>query len=266
METRRLKNIAILILLLLNVFLLGLLGYQRLQARQTERETRRQLTSLFASSQISLAEGLDLSRPALAPLTLSRQESAEGVMAAFLLGQEPQASGQSGVTTYTAGQGSIQFRAGGRFDGAGLSRPVEDPDSFLQSFCRQFGCQVSQRRLSQGSGTAAAVLQAAAAPVYGCEVYFTFRSGVLAEVSGAYVSLTEAVADEGRQMDRVTALVRFLDYRNATGAVCSQITGLTCVYTLRSASAATRLLPAWQVRTDTFDCLVDCATGEVTRQ
>ncbi len=80
------------------------------------------------------------------------------------------------------------------------------------------------------------------------------------------MSLTDAVTDAGQQLDRVTALVRFLDYRNATGAVCSQVTGLTCVYTLRGASNAARLLPSWQVRTDTFDCLVDCATGEVTRQ
>ena len=34
METRRLKNIAILILLLLNAFLLLLLGYQYLQAEE----------------------------------------------------------------------------------------------------------------------------------------------------------------------------------------------------------------------------------------
>ncbi len=266
METRRLKNIAILILLLLNLFLLGLLGYQRLQTRQVQRETRRQLTALFAANQIDLADGLDLSRQALAPLTLSRQEDEERALAAFLLGQEPQVSGQGGITTYTTDCGVIQFRAGGRFDGDKLSLPVDDPEGFLQSFCRRFGYSPGDTRLSQDSGTASAVLHASEAPVFGCSVTFTFRSGVLTAAAGTYVSLTDAVTDAGQQLDRVTALVRFLDYRNATGAVCSQVTGLTCVYTLRGASNAARLLPSWQVRTDTFDCLVDCATGEVTRQ
>lgn len=265
METRRLKNIAILILLLLNVFLLGLLGYQRLQARQTQRETRRQLTALFAANQITLEEGIDLSLQPLPPMTLSRQEEAERSVAACLLGGEPQVSGLGGVTTYTTEFGSIQFRAGGQLDGDGLSLPVDDPEAFLQDFCRQFGYSLLETRLSQGSGSASAVLCASDVPVYGCSITFTFRSGVLTAAAGAYVSLTDAAADASRQLDCVTALVRFLDYRNANGAVCSQITGLACVYTLRGASAA-RLLPSWQVCTDTFDCLVDCATGAVTRQ
>ena len=47
METRRLKNIAILILLLLNAFLLLLLGYQYLQAEEAARDTREQLSVLL---------------------------------------------------------------------------------------------------------------------------------------------------------------------------------------------------------------------------
>ena len=55
METRRLKNIAILILLLLNAFLLLLLGYQYLQAEEAARDTREQLSVLFASQEIGRA-------------------------------------------------------------------------------------------------------------------------------------------------------------------------------------------------------------------
>ena len=46
METYRLKNIAILILLLLNAFLLMLLGYQYLQSRQTASDTVEQLHTI----------------------------------------------------------------------------------------------------------------------------------------------------------------------------------------------------------------------------
>ena len=50
METYRLKNIAILILLLLNGFLLLLLGYQYLQARRAETDTAGQLQALYEAN------------------------------------------------------------------------------------------------------------------------------------------------------------------------------------------------------------------------
>lgn len=264
METYRLKNIAILILLLLNLCLLGLLGYQRHQARQTDRETRRQLISLFDASQITLDEKLDLTQQPLPPMSLSRQEDAEQAVAAYLLGEEPQVSGQGAITTYAAEHGSIQFRAGGRFDGGELSLAVEDPEAFLAEFCRQFGYRPADVRLSGDTGTASAVLYVSGVPVFGCEVTLTFQSGVLTTAVGVFVSPADAAGEGGRQMDCVTALVRFLDYRNAYGAVCSQISDVFCVYTLRGTTSSPRLLPSWQVRTDTYDCLVDCATGDVT--
>ena len=54
METRRLKNIAILILLLLNAFLLLLLGYQEMQGRRAEREALDRLGTLFATEGLAL--------------------------------------------------------------------------------------------------------------------------------------------------------------------------------------------------------------------
>lgn len=60
METYRLKNIAILILLLLNIFLLMLLGYQYLQSRQTASDTVEQLRTLFSDNQLTLDGSVDV--------------------------------------------------------------------------------------------------------------------------------------------------------------------------------------------------------------
>ena len=65
-------------------------------------------------------------------------------------------------------------------------------------------------------------------------------------------------------MGCITALVRFLDHRAAAGIVCSEVTGVSCVYELQGGGAL-RLLPKWQVETDTYTYFVDCATGEVSR-
>ena len=49
METQRLKNIAIVILLLLNACLLLLLGYQHFQSRWAQADAREELRSLYAA-------------------------------------------------------------------------------------------------------------------------------------------------------------------------------------------------------------------------
>ena len=121
METRRLKNISILILLMLNIFLLLLLGYQELQARRSQIDAEEQLRDLFAAEQLTLSREVDLSQPPLSPLTLSRQSEEESAIAAFLLGESVEAVSQGGgIYSYTAHAGSIQFRSGGGFDGTEL--------------------------------------------------------------------------------------------------------------------------------------------------
>ena len=60
METQRLKNIAIVILLLLNACLLLLLGYQHFQSRWAQADAREELRSLYAANQLTLSAQADL--------------------------------------------------------------------------------------------------------------------------------------------------------------------------------------------------------------
>ena len=127
METYRLKNIAILILLLLNAFLLMLLGYQYMQSQQSDVDTAAQLRVLFESNQLTLSESVDPLQPTLTPMALSRSTGTEADMAAALLGGEAVGASQGGgIYSYIAAAGSLQFRAGGSFDSTQLSRRVED--------------------------------------------------------------------------------------------------------------------------------------------
>ena len=102
-------------------------------------------------------------------------------------------------------------------------------------------------------------------PVTNCGVELYFEDGRLTNVTGAHVSLEDAAPEPGERMDCITALVKFLDYRSASGVVCSEVKGVRCVYQLQG-SAAPRLLPAWEIETDTYAYYVDCGTGEVTGQ
>lgn len=266
METYRLKNIAIVILLLLNAFLLLLLGGQYLQAMQTETDTAGQLRALYQSSQLELDSQIDLSQQSLPPLLLSRQSQAEQAIASFLLGGEAVSASQGGgIYSYTAQYGAIHFRAGGSFDGSKLDLPVEDITEFARRFCRQFDYEDVQFQLEGGTGTVTAVQQVTGVPVSGCGLTLHFEEGVLTAAAGSHVSLEDASAGSSGRMDCVTALLRFLDYRSTSGIVCSAVTDVRCVYELQAGSPL-RLLPMWQIAADTAVYFVDCASGEVIRR
>ena len=133
METYRLKNIAIVILLLLNGCLLLTVGFQELQALRAERRAEDRLRELYRASQLALGEDLDLSRQSLGALTPSRHAETERAIAAALLGGEPAAASQGGgIYSYEAEHGVIQFRSGGSFYGTRLDLPVEDIEGFAE--------------------------------------------------------------------------------------------------------------------------------------
>ena len=139
METKRLKNIAILILLLLNGFLLALLGYQDLQGIQVSYATMDELKALFATEELTLALPGDALEDSLSPLVLSRQTETENKIAAFLLGEVVPAESQGGgIYGYRSELGLVQFRAGGGFDTVSINRYVGDVYSFAQQFCDRF--------------------------------------------------------------------------------------------------------------------------------
>ena len=266
METYRLKNIAILILLLLNVCLLLTLGYQKLQSMQMESRTAEQLRELYQASQLSLGTEIDLFQQPLGPLTLSRKAATEQDIASALLGGETTAASQGGgIYSYEAASGTIQFRAGGSFYGVRLHVPVSDIRTFAEDFCRRFGYEAPAVQQENGSGSAVAGQMVSGVSVANCGVELYFEDGILTSVTGAHVSLEDAAIEPGERMTCVTALVKFLDYRNASGVVCSEVVDARCVYQLQGTSIA-RLLPAWEIETDTYIYYVDCETGEISGQ
>lgn len=267
METYRLKNIAILILLLLNAWLLVLLGYQYFQARQADSGAEERLRALYASGGLTLAPSVEPLQDVMPSLVLSRREETEALMAAALLGESAESVSQGGgIYSYAAGTGSVQFRSGGSFDGADLRCPVADPEDFARDFCRRFGYADLVFQTSETGLTVTAGQRLLGVPIYGCTLSLRFEGGFLTGASGSHVSSEDAVTEPGEQLSCATALLRFLDFRAAAGVVCSEVREVQCVYELQSSSAALRLHPLWQIDTDTYRYFVDCATGAVTRQ
>lgn len=266
-ETKRLKNITILILTLLNVFLLALLGYQEMQGQQTSRDTVEGLRELLASEEMTLLASADVMQESLLPLTLARQTEKEESIAAFLLGENvPQESQGGGIHGYNGAAGAVQFRAGGGFDTVRFSRAVGDIPGFAGQFCDKYGYEDAVINVKGGTGTVTATQYLAGVPVYGCGVTLTFQDGYMVSAVGANVGLSDAATDSEDHLSCVSAIVSLLDYRRSVGIMCSEVRSVRCVYQLHTTSSAPRLLPVWEIETDTYTFRVDGVTGDVSRK
>ncbi|MBR3704644.1 MAG: hypothetical protein IKM11_04070 [Oscillospiraceae bacterium] len=266
METRRLKNIAIAILLLLNIFLLLLLGYQTLMAHRVERDALEELKVLFASEDLELRLGDHSPGESLTALTLARKTESEASIATFLMGEAVTMSSEGGgIYSYTAQAGTVQFRAGGGFDTVRISRPVGNAMEFMRQFCDKFGYEDIEGDLIDGSGTLTATQHVARVPILGCTIAMVFENHRLVFAAGAHIDLSDAKMESGETLSGVSILVRFFDYRRQEGIVCSEIRDVQCVYQLHSAGNLPRLSPVWIVETDIYRYLVDGISGEVLR-
>lgn len=267
METKRLKNIAILILLLLNALLFCLLVYQDMQGDRVRREAVNAMSGLFASEDLLFSKDADPTVESLPPMLPIRRSETEEKIASFLLGEA--AAGQSeggGIVSYTAQAGVVQFRSNGGFDSVRLKRPVEDTDGFIREFCSLFGYADPDGTVAGGSGSVSVEKMIGEVPVYDCTVTLTFDRGFLVGVIGSYVDIEDAQTDAGEYLTCMSALLRFFDYRRTEGVICSVIEEIRCVYQLQSAGGTPHLCPLWVVKTDTHTCFVDGSTGEVFRR
>ena len=266
METRRLKNIVILILVILNVFLAALLVNYRLQGARARRSMLEELERLFSANAISLSEELDLEAPAPPSLSVERDLTAESEIAAALLGEAVPGEHQGGgIYSYSGACGTVHFRSSGNFDYT-PDKPgaLEDPQAFCEDFCAAYG-YVPVETFSGFSGTFAAIQYVGDSPVYNGTLTIRFVAGSITSLSGSYVS-TDGALSSPTSLTAVDALVRFLDYRNETGVVCDSIQAIAPVYELQSSpSASLQLAVKWQITADAYQYYVDCVTGDIVR-
>ncbi len=271
MNTARLKNIIIIVLLLANAFLLVLLVSRRAEENAAHERAVTQLMQLYASDGVLLDAALLDALPAtLLSVQPVRDTDAERAFAEGLIGSVSSVDSGGGIYRYYSsdglGGGACLIRNSGALE-ATLSRAVDDPADFCAQLCRPLGYDDSEALSDGRRTTVTATRRIEGSEVFNAALTFRFLSGTLTEVSGSFLPPVETAESAALPIDTVTALVRFLDYRNTSGAVCTEISALSAGYLLRStASVPMQLVPVLRVETDVYSYYVELQSGEVTRE
>lgn len=273
MEWSKIKNIAILILLIVNGVLLAMVGTQLSASARYQEDTRRQARAVLERNGITVLQDTlpdDLSLPAL---SVTRDRDAEEAMARALLGESIHVTEHSGGIrrTYTSPVGSADFYSSGRFSFTFDAGRVPLGDSAPAAHAAQ-----SMERLALTGTQTTVELQDDRAevvfwqlweevPLFDCTVRFSYEGGSLRAISGDYLSGAVTATGDTVEMSTSTALLRFLSGRNENGFICSQLTGIRAGYRITNSRPAD-LIPVWYFTTDTqSDYVLDAATGTLSR-
>lgn len=265
MDRSLLKNIIIIILVLVNVFLLASLLMRQNSAFHSRRQAEEQLTELFSADGMILEKKAFSKKTPPASLNLARSSELEREVAAHFLGSSLILEDQGGGTyTYTSDTGVARFRSNGSFEIAGILSSG-DAEAVCRAFCKNFSYDSLVFNLNDsGTGTATAIAVCNDLPIFNCSVTFTVNQGELLTVSGTLLSNnSNPVTSETSPLSSTAALTIFQNVRRETGAVVSAVTELTLCYELQSSSALT-LVPSWCIVTDTMNYYVNCISGAVT--
>lgn len=273
MEWKKLKNLIILILLVVNGFLLVLVGTRREESVQYER------TALEQTIQVLRRSGIEVERDAvgpadgLAPMSVERDLGREALLAQALLGEAVQGDNRGGgLYLYRGELGEVSFRSGGE-----LSAEFEQdehwaadrPERHAADLLKRLGVRGTHVGTTEEDGQTTVRFRQSwnGAEVFTCEAAFVYRDGRLCSLSGTLLTAESGTAEAGEALTLPTALMRFSEEIAGTGDVCSRLHSMEAGYrgTAQTLSGGVRLAPVWLVSTDTASYYLDCVTGALTR-
>lgn len=266
MKTTRLKNIVILILAIANAFLMLRLVMRYRDMHEVHENMISEVVALFEANGIALSHEVVPEDVALDVIHLSRDAQRERALADAIIGGTSAVNAGGGLYRYYNPNGTFLFRSNGAFECV-ASLEVEDAEAFCLGVCDAFGYANMESALdAQTSGEVTALrVSENCGEVFNCTITFTFEKGRLTAVSGFYVPDGNDAAAIDRPVSAVSALVKFLDYRNNAGVVCTEVSYMESGCLLQSgASSSLRLVPVWHIATPSGSFYVNQMSGEVS--
>lgn len=272
MEWRKVKNIIILVLLLLNGFLLVLVGTRREEALRYDQRALLQAAQVLEENGIQVDLSALTSASNLPPLSLERDAAQEARMMSAVLGETVEGDDRGGGLYLYRGQyGEVSVRLGGELSAVLEDDPfwqTDSPEDHAAGLLRQMGVDGELLRSVRQGGENSVVFRQLwnETPLFSCQITFTYQSGRLRTIQGNLLTSGATAEESENRLTLPTALLRFLEHVLESGDVCSSIQSMQAGYrAAQSFSSTTRLTPVWLISSDTASYYLDASTGALNR-
>ena len=273
METPKLKNIVLLILVVTNLWLLVFVVRLEGQNRAQQKQARLEAIQFLEQKGVRVEEGQVPENMTLMPQTVERDLERESVLAAQLLGEGVKVQDRgAGVYRYFNERGSIQFHSDGSFsaqfarglfslreqwerDCLALLSKLDFEGELLEVETEAGGDRLVFRQLWEDQ------------PIFTQQVTLETQDGCVTGMTAGRRLVGQPVQDQSRTTVTVaTALVEFFNGLNGLGDVCSRVDDITQGYAAgTSLSGPMTLTPVWRIGTDTGAYQLDLVTGALAR-
>lgn len=268
MERAKLKNIALLILLITNLLLLVFVVRQEWSVRRADALARESALGFLADRGVQVDEDVVPKTVSLLPQVVERDREGEAKSAQALLKGEVIAEFRGGeVYRYYNGNGFIQFHSDGSFSAEltpGAYSLTENRDSTVPALLKTLSFEGEEMAWPQDSVIVRQNWQGT--PLFSQRVTVQWENGWVTALSGRRL-MGQPEEDPGRSTLTVaSALIHFFNGLNGLGDVCSRVDGIAQGYVSAvSLNAPGVLTPVWWITTDTGAYQLDLVTGELTR-
>ena len=264
MQWDKVKNVLIVILVAVNVFLLGNLGRQFWQTRQQEAELVSSLRTLMQDYGLALDEDFSLPNDVVLPeLSIDRSRPTEEASAIAMLGGEPERTEQEdGTVIFEGERGTVEWGADGSVSGSittGEAMPT-DAGAALRLAKRLFSDWKLQAEdaVFRAEGTSVTMTGTVAGlPVFNRTLTIRFTGDGFASLSGLWSFGTPytTVSASGVTCNAADALLEFVARQPEAQSVLSMTAG----YRMQTdSSRRLQFTPTWKIVTDSGEYLVDC--------
>lgn len=264
MQWDKVKNVLIVILVAVNLFLLGNLGARLWQNQQRETELVDSLRTLAEGYGLTLDEGFSLPDDKVLPeLSVDRSRPDEESVAAAILGDDlERTEREDGTAVFESGCGMVEWSADGRVQGSFTieQEMPADEDAALRLARRLFAdwrLQADDAQTEADGMTVTLSGTVAGLPVFNRTLALRFDSGERVTLSGLWSFGTPytTVSGSGVSCNAADALLEFISKQPEADTVLSMTVG----YRMQlDSSRRLQLTPTWKIAADSGEYLVDC--------
>lgn len=266
METSKIKNLIIYILLFVNLFLAGLVLSDRIQTRQAEETADAAIRTILGASGITLSTDKLFDNSKLHAYDVSRDLEQEKELVTAILGKVS-VSEQRGnrLYYYNEDRGQASFRSTGDFEmllNPGVVPTSGDNVETARSVLKKMGLDGEYDAQASEGDTVVMTCRYKDSPVVNCQIRFTFASDFLLMITGTRLLDVQREDDTVTILDAATLLSRFIGVIDRNGYVCNEILDISAVYLYTPAASGGELVPVWQIETNTNTFYLNVSTGE----
>jgi len=273
MEGGKIKNIIIVLLLLLNGFLLVLVGGRWAEDSHSHELARNSAIEIIRAGGVRLEEKTVPQDTQLPALQARRDLVRETELAAALLGGPVSVEALGGEVYRCSNEnGWIQFHSTGEF----MAELEEGFFPLDQEAARHgagllaglgFDSRVVEDTVENGTGSVTLGQVLGGVPVLNCQAVLRYRDGELVSIAqGSRVPGETAAAAGEENMSVATALMRLYNGLKELGDIYTRMESITPAYTMSvSLSGPAQLDPVWHIQTDTGTYEMDLHTGRIGR-